>query len=84
MSDVRFLACWLLALFIAALAVRDLKAGEAGIGGVIPLRFSREADPVGYVALIDVKLGIAAWLTFVALQFAGLSPVPTVAIGHRL
>ena len=80
MSDVRFLICWLLALFVAGVAVRDLMAGTSGVsGGVMRLRFSRAADPVGYVALIALKLGIAGYMTFLALRFAGW--VPAVA-GH--
>ncbi len=72
MSDVRFLICWLLALFIAAVAVRDLMAGTSGVsGGVVGLHFSRAADPVGYVALIGLKLAAAVYLTYLALHFAG-------------
>ena len=75
MSDFRFLICWLLALFIAGVAIRDLKVGSSGVsGGVIGLRFSKGSDPVGYVALIALKLGIAAYLTLLALHFAGLTP----------
>jgi len=77
MSDFRFLICWLLALFVAAIAVRDLVAGTSGVsGGVMRLRFARDTDPVGYVALIALKLGVAGYMTFLALHFAGWNPGP--------
>jgi hypothetical protein len=77
MPDYRFWLCGLLSLFLAGVVVRDLAAGTSGVSGaLIPLRCTRDDNPLGYTGLVFMKLAIAGYMGLMALHFAGWGPDP--------
>ncbi len=76
MPDYRFWLCGVLSLFLLGVVVRDLAVGQTGVGGVMQVRCSRAGDPLGYFAMVAMKLLIAGYIGLMAVHFAGWGPDP--------